>query len=156
MSTALADLLVNVQAAATRALADLKTRDIPVAVTSTLRSTAEQRALFAQGRSDLLAVNALRAAANMRPLDPSENLYTVTNADGISIALGGRGRSMHQLGKALDVVPLGPNGPEWPPADDPRWSDIAYSFEAEGFEWGGRWTKAKDGIEPDRPHYQMA
>jgi hypothetical protein len=154
MSTALADLLADVQAAATRALADLKARDIPYVVTYTLRSTAEQRALYAQGRDTLLAVNSLRDAAGLPHISAGDNGYTVTNCDGVSIALGGHGRSMHQLGRALDVVPLGPNGPVWPSGSDPRWEDIAHSFEAEGFEWGGRWTKAKDGIDPDRPHHQ--
>jgi len=155
MSTALADLLPDVQSAATHALADLKARDIAYVVTYTLRTLAEQKALYAQGREALATVNALRRAAWLKPISELENGYTVTNADGVSIALGGRGRSMHQLGRALDVVPLGPNGPVWPPLSDPRWEDIANSFEKLGFEWGGRWTKAKDGIEPDLPHYQF-
>lgn len=154
MSKALADLLPDVQAAATRALADLKAREIPYAVTYTLRTLAEQKALYAQGREDLLTVNALRDVAGLPHIGQSENSYTVTNADGVSIALGGHGRSMHQLGKALDVVPLGPNGPVWPAGSDPRWEDIANSFEKNGFEWGGRWSKAKDGIDPDLPHHQ--
>ena len=152
MNKSLDDLNLPVRDAARRALADLDAREIPYAVTSTLRTLAEQRALYAQGREGLATVNVLRDAADLPKLPEAENHYTVTNANGTSIALGGTGRSPHQLGKALDVVPLGPNGAEWPPASDPRWEDIANSFEREGFEWGGRWRAP---YSPDYPHYQM-
>jgi peptidoglycan L-alanyl-D-glutamate endopeptidase CwlK len=144
MSTKLESLMPECAAAAMRALADLKLRDIPYAVTSTLRTTAEQVALYAQGRESLIAVNAKRAAADMAPIPDAENRYTVTNCDGVKT------RSRHQSGLAIDVVPLGMHGPEWPDSRDVRWEDIANSFEREGFEWGGRW---KDF--PDRPHYQF-
>lgn len=150
MSRALADLLPDAQAAATRALDDLKDREIPYYVLATLRTLAEQKALYAQGREPLSVVDSIRESAGLPPLSAPENCHTVTNCDGVSIALGGHGRSAHQLGKALDVVPLGEHGPIWPRPDDPRWYDIASSFEAEGFEWGGRW-----GDFPDRPHYQF-
>jgi len=149
MSTSLDDLNPAPRDAARRAFADLDVREISYAVTSTLRTLAEQRALYAQGREGLATVNALRAAAGLPALPEAENHYTVTNANGTSVALGGTGRSPHQLGRALDVVPLGEHGPEWPDSKDPRWYDIAASFEAEGFEWGGRWADF-----PDRPHYQ--
>jgi len=150
VSRALADLLPDARAAAELALADLKAREIPHFISSTLRTTAEQRALYAQGRETLAAVNILRSGAGMAPISEAENRYTVTNCNGTSVALGGTGRSPHQLGRAIDVVPLGPAGPEWPAASDLRWEDIAHSFEREGFEWGGRWTDF-----PDRPHYQF-
>lgn len=148
-SRSLDDLLPPVRDAARRALADLDAREIHYAITSTLRTLAEQQALYAQGRHSLPVVQSMRATAGLGPIAPAENLYTVTNSDGTSVALGGTGRSAHQLGTALDVVPLGAHGPEWPDSSDPRWSDIAWSFEAEGFEWGGRWTDF-----PDRPHYR--
>lgn len=151
MSTALADLLPEAQDAATRAIEDLKRRGIPFAITATLRTAAEQRALYAQGRESIIAVNARRITAGLNPLPERENHYTVTNCDGTKVSEGGHGRSPHQLGKALDVVPLGPRGPEWPPASDPRWQDIAPSFKAQGFAWGGDW---KDFL--DLPHYQLA
>ena len=150
MTTSIDALDPPAAAAARRALADLDAREIPHVVTSTLRTLAEQRALYAQGRETLAAVNVLRADAGLPPIPDAENRYTVTNANGTSVALGGTGRSPHQLGRALDVVPLGPHGPEWPDSKDPRWEDIANSFEREGFEWGGRWVDF-----PDRPHYQL-
>jgi hypothetical protein len=149
MSKSLDDLEPKARDAARRALADLDARESPYAVTSTLRTQAHQYALWLQGRESLLAVNQARVAAGLSLIPEAENRYTVTNCNGTSIALGGTGRSPHQLGRALDVVPLGPRGPEWPGPKDPRWEDIAHSFEAEGFEWGGRWADF-----PDRPHYQ--
>jgi len=151
MSKALADLLPNVQDKATAALADLKARGIPYAVTYTIRTYAEQAALYAQGRQDLLTVNSLRDAAGLPRIGQTENAYVVTQCDGKRKAEGGKGRSPHQLGTALDVVPLGDTGPIWPPASDPRWAQIAQSFKTNGFEWGGDWADF-----PDLPHYQIS
>ena len=150
MSIALADLLPEAQAAATKALADLKVRGVPYVVTYTLRTKAEQVALYAQGREELAAVNAKRQAAGLSDIGPSENTYVVTQCDGVPIVQGGKGRSPHQLGTAIDVVPMDGGGPSWPEAHDPRWAQIAQSFKAAGFDWGGDWTDF-----PDLPHYQL-
>jgi peptidoglycan LD-endopeptidase CwlK len=150
MSKALADLLPDVQARATKALADLKARGIPYAVTYTLRTYAEQAALYAQGRQDLLTVNSLRDAAGLPHIGQADNSYVVTQCDGKRISEGGTGRSPHQLGTAIDCVPSDNGSPLWPPTSDPRWVQIAQSFKAQGFQWGGEW---KDF--PDFPHYQL-
>ena len=150
MSKSLDDLRPDVAAKAEAALTAARAHGIPCVITSTLRTLAEQQALYAQGRQALATVNTLRAAAALPLIGERENGYTVTNCDGKRKADGGTGRSPHQLGTALDVVPLGEHGPEWPGADDERWNDIAYFFEAEGFEWGGRLADF-----PDRPHYQV-
>jgi hypothetical protein len=126
-------------------------REVPYVVTYTLRTYAEQAALYAQGRETLIVVNTLRAEAKMPPISSSENSYTVTQCDGKRISEGGTGRSPHQLGTALDVVPLGNGQPVWPGKSDPRWADIAKSFKEQGFEWGGDWT---DFV--DLPHYQLS
>jgi hypothetical protein len=150
MSTKISDLLPSVAVKALAALQAMTDRRVPYAVTSTLRTTAEQQALFAQGRMTFDQVNALRATAGMRLIVAAENLYTVTNADGIHYL------SNHQSGKALDVVPTNSSGaPEWPVPTDIRWSMIATVMIEFGFFWGGTWTKAKDGIDPDLPHYQI-
>lgn len=150
MSTKLEDLTVATQIAAAKALADLKTRGIPYIVTYTLRTYAEQAALYAQGRQSLMAVNTLRARAGLPDIPEKENTYIVTNCDGRKISEGGKGRSPHQLGTALDVVPLDGTRAMWPHASDPRWKQIAESFKKNGFTWGGDW---KDF--PDLPHYQL-
>lgn len=143
MSRSLSDLKPRAAAAAARALADLSSRGVGVVVTSTLRTEAEQAALYAQGREPLEDVNKKRAVAGMRLLAPAENKYTVTNADGV------KHKSNHQGGMALDVVPEYDGRPVWPPAHDERWAQIAGVFKQYGFEWGGDW---KDF--PDLPHYQ--
>lgn len=143
MSRRLEDLEPRTAAAAARALADLKARGIPVVVTSTLRTEAEQAALYAQGREGLEAVNARRASAGLYRLTETENTYTVTNADGM------KHKSNHQGGRALDVVPEQAGRPVWPADTDPRWAQISGVFKAHGFKWGGDW---KDF--PDLPHYE--
>ena len=143
-------LAPNVQGAAQKALDDLDDKGIPYTVTSTVRTYMEQAALYAQGRDSLVLVNSRRAAAGMPPIGEKDNSYTVTRCDGTPSSQGpGHARSPHQIGIALDVVPRGKDGPEWPPASDPRWEQIAMSFESQGFKWGGRW---KDFL--DLPHYQ--
>ncbi len=151
MSTKLEDLTPDTQARAVKAIADLVARGIPYAVTYTLRTYAEQAALYAQGRQDLLTVNALRDAAGLPHIGQADNSYVVTQASGKKITDGGTGRSPHQFGTALDVVPINNVGnPIWPGASDPRWAQIAQSFKAQGFEWGGDWTDFQD-----LPHYQL-
>jgi len=143
MSIKLTDLKPKAQAAAEKALEDLVLRGIKCRVTSTLRTLAEQVALFAQGRSELEAVNSLRVKAGMYKLVAKDNLKTVTNCDGIKF------KSNHQTGMALDVVPEENGRPVWPSLADPRWKEIAKSFKAQGFAWGGDWAKF-----PDYPHYE--
>ncbi len=169
MSRRLEDLTPAARAAALRALARLKADGIQVVVSYTLRTALEQYALWCQGRKTLAETNAARAAATaagaeMPPIREymgrdkkthSDNDYTVTNCDGRRVSEGGTGRSPHQTGRALDVVPdLDPGEaqlPGWPPESDPRWAVIAAAFKAEGFEWGGDWEDF-----PDYPHYQLA
>ena len=144
MNAKIDDLVPVVRDAAKRAIADLIARGVPYVVTSTLRTLGEQEALYAQGRKSTDEVNAKRAAAGMYPISAGENSYTVTDCDGTTH------KSKHQGGRALDVVPSEGGRPVWPEWNDPRWKDIASSFKAEGFEWGGDWEDF-----PDRPHYQM-
>lgn len=167
MSTKLEDLKPAVMVAALKALHELKAEGVQVVVTYTFRTLEEQAALYAQGRKSLAEVNRLRAIANLPAIMEylgkdkkihSDNDYTVTNCDGIQISKGGKGRSPHQTGTALDVVPDVDASekvvPGWPAPSDPRWKVIAAAFKRNGFEWGGDWTKKRDGIDPDYPHYQ--
>lgn len=100
----------------------------------TLRTFAEQDALYAKGRT-----------ANGR---------VVTNAKG--------GHSYHNYGCAIDIVLLKDtdgNGTyetaSWETNVDfdgdgtADWMEVVAIFEAHGWEWGGRWTRFKD-----RPHFQ--
>ena len=146
----LVGLAPNARCRAQAALDELDDRGVPYVVTSTVRTYMEQAALYAQGRNTLIVVNSRRSLAGMAPIGDADNKYTVTRCDGTPSSQGpGHARSPHQIGIALDVVPRGKDGPEWPPASDPRWEQIAMSFESQGFKWGGRW---KDFL--DLPHYQ--
>lgn len=150
MSTKISDLIPDVAAAATAAIQDMLDRHVPHAVTSTLRTEAEQAALFAQGRQLLPTVNMLRSAADLPPIGAGDNSYTVTNADGV------KDKSNHQSGRAIDIVPVnGQDNPVWPDHSDVRWQMICVVMKEHGFKWGGDWTKEKDGIDPDFPHYEM-
>lgn len=144
MSVKLSDLTSNAQRKAELALAELRTIGVPCVVTYTLRTDAEQRALYAQGRKPLSVVNILRKTAGMYPLSEKENKYTVTNCD------GDKHKSAHQSGNAIDVVPLEKGKPVWPSKSDSRWIQISNVFKAHGFKWGGDWKEFQD-----YPHYQL-
>ena len=96
--------------------ADLKAQGITIAVTSGLRTFAEQDALYAQGRTKPGGI--------------------VTNARG--------GQSLHNYGLATDVVPLDANGqPNWNVGES-TWQKIGAAGKKQGLEWGGDWTSFKD------------
>lgn len=157
MSRKLEDLKEPARSRAEAAIADLKASGVPCVVVSTLRTTAEQIALYAQGRESLANVNAKRLLADLSPIPASENSDTVTDCDGVKI------KSRHQSGLALDVVPLVGNHPVWPPVTDERWKKISSAFVAQGFRWGGDWNSdgktRSDGdmseTRVDYPHYEF-
>jgi peptidoglycan L-alanyl-D-glutamate endopeptidase CwlK len=151
MSTSLSDLTNETRLKASKALATLLKNNVPYVVTYTLRTQQEQYALWCQGRKSLIEVNAERKKAGLYLLVAKENLYTVTNCNGTKQSEGGTGRSPHQTGKAIDVVPLENGKAVWPSLADTRWEQIAGAFREQGFECGKDW---KDF--PDYPHYQLA
>ena len=125
-------------------IAELRDKKIGHKVTSTLRTQLEQFALWLQGRTSLQIVNTARLMAGMFPISEKENTYTVTNCDGVTVM------SRHQVGDAMDVALVGPNGnPVWPSSDDPRWGIMGAIGEKHGFRWGGRW------LHPDPAHYEF-
>src|SRR5262245_286889 len=89
----------------------------PIVVTDGVRTTGEQQALFAKGRTE-----------------PGPK---VTNADGI------KARSNHQahpdgFGHAIDCTFLGPDGkPRW--SDDDPWPLYGAAAKQLGLKWGGDW-----------------
>lgn len=108
----------------------------------TLRTFAEQDALYAQGRTKLFDANGKR-------------LGVVTKAKG--------GQSIHNYGLALDIVLLKDadnNGTfetaTWEDTIDfdkdgkADWMEVVEIFKRNGWEWGGDW-KFKD-----KPHFQKS
>jgi peptidoglycan LD-endopeptidase CwlK len=121
----------------------LKAMDIQFFIHDTFRTTAEQEALFAQGRFDIDFVNRLRYKAGMPLIPESENRRIVTKCDGV------KKKSRHQSGNAIDIVPMEKGRPVWPNPSDKRWLAMGEVGESLGLEWGGRWT------DPDCPHYEL-
>lgn len=120
-SRSLDDLSPLVRGAVDKFLESCATENIDVLVTCTLRSQQEQAALFAQGRTAPGAI--------------------VTNA----IA----GRSAHNYGLAIDVVPMVNGKPDWNGGDS-VWQRLGALGEAAGLEWAGRWIHFKE-----MPHFQL-
>jgi hypothetical protein len=101
-------------------LIDLAAQEgIPIRITTGYRSPAEQERLYAQGRT----------------------------APGAIVTHAPPGRSRHQHGTAIDVVPLTDGQPDW---NSPHWSRLGELGESVGLRWGGRFTRLKD-----RPHFEL-
>jgi peptidoglycan L-alanyl-D-glutamate endopeptidase CwlK len=100
---------------ATEWLKRAKAAGLDPLITSTLRTNAEQTALYAQGRTA-----------------PGK---IVTNAKA--------GQSAHNYGLALDFVPMVNGKPEWN-SKHPHWKQLGEIAESVGFEWAGRWTTFRE------------
>lgn len=107
----------------------------------TLRTFAEQDALYAIGRTKLFDSNGKR-------------LGKVTNAKG--------GQSIHNYGLAFDIVLLLDKDGDgkfetasWETTVDfdkdgkADWMEVVEHFESIGWKWGGRWKSF-----PDKPHFE--
>ena len=121
-------------------------------LTAVLRTPAEQRAFYAQGRKTLAEVNALRQAVGMYRLAASENTYCVTwtlNSKHFPEIDTAKAR-------AFDVAVL-KNGKE--PTWDQKWDndkdkigdykELAQYGKQAGLDCGAYWEK------PDAPHMQL-
>ena len=129
-SRCLDDLHPHVRSMAIALLNQAVAAGIPLTVTFTYRSSETQAALYAQGRTCPGRI--------------------VTNARA--------GRSFHNYGLALDVVPTELlRLPRWgdTPADQQRtdalWAKVGAIGTALGFRWGGNFRSIKD-----RPHFEWS
>jgi peptidoglycan L-alanyl-D-glutamate endopeptidase CwlK len=118
-----------------------------VRFTYTLRTEAEQRTLFAQGRQNLTTVNSLRKAANMGAITAAQN-KVVTRAR--------EWQSIHNFGLALDFCLLIDNKEvSWDMRKDfdndkkPDWMEVVEVFKKYNWIWGGDWKSFKDA-----PHFE--
>lgn len=114
-------LVPRLRAGVPKILAAMDALGFPMMVTDTLRTTEEQQALYAKGRTQPGPI--------------------VTNADGLTT------RSNHQahgdgLGHAVDCCFVVDGKPSW----DARlpWKVYGACAEALGFTWGGSWTALHD------------
>ena len=122
-----------------------------IIITECLRTAEEQAALYAQGRSDLSRVNAMRAIAKMSAITADQNKRRVTNASTVA-------DSFHGYGLAFDIAVTSPDGKQilWDASSDwnsdgiSDWLSVGALASELGLEWGGQWTSF-----PDIPHYQM-
>lgn len=110
----------------------------PIGVTQGLRTSAEQAALYAQGRNSTSYVNQLRQALGWAPLTDTENVR-VTKAP--------PGFTWHEFGLAVDLVPFESNGqPDWD-ENHPVWNEIIAKGESLKLTSGVSWD--------DKPHLQI-
>lgn len=98
----------------------LDLENISFRITQGFRTWVEQDAIYAQGRTL-----------------PGE---IVTHAKG--------GESWHNLGCAVDFVPMKDGKPVWN-TSDPAWTKIIETGKSLGLTSGESWTH------PDRPHFQL-
>jgi peptidoglycan LD-endopeptidase CwlK len=99
---------------------------LQILVTCTFRSSAEQAALYKQGR-----------------FTPG---HIVTRAM--------PGQSAHNYGLAVDVVPIVNGKPDWR-EEDPVWQKLGQIGEASGLEWAGRWHDFPEFPHLQLPNWKM-
>ena len=108
-------------------------------VTYTKRTFAEQQALFAQGRSPLADVNALRATAGLPPITAKANQKVVSWTQKSKHLPGPDG-----LAEAYDLALRQPSGISWDPHQDgnhnfePDWNELAKVAEGLSLPTGER------------------
>lgn len=127
MSRKIEDLDPEFRVLADKFLAALDAAGIDHVVTSTLRTMAEQEALYAVGRT----------------------------LPGRIVTRAKPGSSAHNYGLALDAYPLihgklCTSGPEGDEVSDPIWQQYGAIARACGLEWGGDFRSFPEG-----PHVQM-
>jgi len=117
----------------------LTQKGLLVMISETLRTLDIQEAYMAQGRDTLENVNKLRVKAGLWKIIESENERKITWTM----------KSKHLDGKAIDIVPLTPEGRAWWTAPPAIWEAIGKVGEEVGLNWGGRWKQR------DYPHYEI-
>jgi D-alanyl-D-alanine dipeptidase len=122
----LSQVMPQLAALVRAAAATLEPAGTYLLVVSGLRTSAEQNALYAQGRT----------------------------APGHIVTDAKAGESMHNYGLAVDVVPYlsGDGGALNWTIETPQYQAMVAAMKAQGLEWGGDWA----GDLGDFDHFQMA
>jgi peptidoglycan LD-endopeptidase CwlK len=145
-------LFPPVAAAAALLKAHAATLGLKIQITDTLRTNAEQRALYANSRQPLAAINALRKTAGMAAVDQKFAAKWLTNAQDAT-------ESYHGYALAFDWVLLDPTGSKavWDNSANfngnahKDWYEVAgLTRNIPGLESGAFWSS-----KPDMPHCQM-
>jgi peptidoglycan L-alanyl-D-glutamate endopeptidase CwlK len=118
MSRDLADLHSCLRPVAAEFVGRCAAAGLPVLITQTKRTEAEQQALYEQGRTK-----------------PGK---VVTNAK--------PGQTPHNHGLAFDIAFLVPEtgAVSWDPPEGRTWEEVGILGEGLGLEWGGRWIGFQD------------
>lgn len=116
MSRRISDLRACLQPKALQLEMDTEYRGLPILITQTLRTMAEQQALYDQGRSK-----------------PGK---VVTNAKA--------GDSPHNYGLAFDVAFVDNGVITWNEPRPGAWDELGKMGESLGLVWGGRWKSFPD------------
>lgn len=128
------------------------TLGLKIQITDTLRTNAEQRALYANSRSTLQEINSLRKAAGMSAVDLAFSKLWLTSARDAT-------QSYHGYGLAFDWVLLDSTGTKavWEKGADfnqnaqTDWYEVAgLTRNIPSLESGAFWSS-----NPDMPHCQM-
>jgi len=129
----------------------MKEAGLDFIVVCTARTVSEQRALYAQGRQSLNAVNLLRKEVGLPPISEQENKRKVTwtrNSKHLT-------DKNNPKAKAFDIVLKNPNGTvHWNTKLDnnnngtPDYIEIGEIGESVGLRWGGRFSS------PDYVHFE--
>jgi peptidoglycan LD-endopeptidase CwlK len=145
-------LFPPVAAAATILKQQAAAAGLKISITDTLRTNAEQIALYANSRKPLAEINALRKAAGMPATTAAEATKWLTDAKDAT-------RSYHGYGLAFDWVLLDPSGTKavWEKGADFNknqqrdWFEVAaLTRDIPGLESGAYWSS-----KIDLPHCQM-
>lgn len=129
----------EVQAIDKKFLALCKENNFEVMRVETFRSDEVQSAYYCQGRADLKTVNDKRKKAGLYLITESEN-EIITNTK--------PGYSKHNLGNAVDYVPLVNGKPCW--TDSKLFARMGVYAKQAGYKWGGDFKSIKDS-----PHCEI-
>jgi len=157
-SRKLEDLYTPFRNVIEKALKIADAQNLPITITCTKRSMGEQEALYAQGREELVFVNAKRKKVGLSDITLKRNKQKVTwtlktyhntepKAMAVDFAIG---RSSITWDVKADT-----NSNNIP--DYQEFGEICKSIDPENIQWGGDWTKKdwchvqwKGGLELDQ------
>jgi peptidoglycan L-alanyl-D-glutamate endopeptidase CwlK len=129
------DLVPELQVKYRRFASAMADACVPFIVTCTVRSDAEQYALWMQGRFPLIDVNDHRRVVGLPPITKDENRRKITWTI----------HSKHSSGRAFDIAVARDGKPTWDLKADvdldgvPDYAEAGHIAEECGLRWGGEY-----------------